>query len=117
MRRWLADGKGRAASHRLRLLAGLTVGLQLLGAVDAVAQGEIPALTEMDGETAAANPQLVQEGDALTEDRKALRDRANEHNAACSAVEEGSAADASCSTAYAGLAAAIDYVLKLCSKP
>jgi hypothetical protein len=78
----------------------------LLPAGEAAAE-PIPALPEIDAALAAANPELVQRRGALSQERGALRSRTQQHNAACSSVEEGSAAAATCSGSLAALQADI----------
>ena len=84
----------------------LTACLSLLGlSAQAV---DIPGLPVMQPEIAAAHPELVTQREALLKERKALLDRTNRHNTSCETVEVGSAADASCTKAYATLETAIN---------
>lgn len=80
--------------------------LSLLGMETAQAM-DIPSLSVMQPEIAATHPELVTQREALLKERKALLDRTNRHNASCDTVEVGSAADASCTKAYASLETAI----------
>lgn len=81
--------------------------LSLLGMESAQAV-DIPSLSVMQPEIAATHPELVTQRAALTKERKALLDRTNSHNRSCDTVEVGSAADASCTKAYATLETAIN---------
>lgn len=99
-----------AAPAAGRPWAGLIVamawlGLLVMGSAQAI---DIPALPVVQPNIAAVNPTLVQQREKLLMERKALLDRANSHNQVCSAVEAGSAADASCTKAYPSLEAAIN---------
>lgn len=107
MNRQLSYLQNMAAGIRPHLRLALASALSLFAAVGAVAE-PIPALPEILDEMAAAHPQLVQQRATLIKERKVLLERTNKHNEACSAVEEGSAADASCTKAYAELSAAIN---------
>lgn len=102
----ISGNQSMVASIRSSLRAALAGSLLFLIAGSAVAQ-EIPALSVIQPEIAAANPQLVNQREALLKERKTLLDRTNRHNETCSAVEAGSAADASCTKAYGALSAAI----------
>ncbi len=81
--------------------------LSLLGLESAQA-GDIPGLSVMQPEIAATHQELVTQREALLKERKALLDRTNRHNTLCETVEVGSAADASCTKAYATLEMAIN---------
>lgn len=85
----------------------LMVCLSLLGLESAQAV-DIPLLSVMQLAIAAIHPELVTQRAALTKERKALLDRTNAHNSLCDTVEVGSAADASCTKAYALLELAIN---------
>ena len=85
----------------------LVVCLSLLGMESAQAV-DIPSLSVMQPEIAATHLELVTQRAALTKERKVLLDRTHRHNASCDTVEVGSAADASCTKAYATLETAIN---------
>lgn len=85
-------------------VAVVVIGLLAMGSAQAI---DIPALPMVQPNIAAANPALVQQRETLIKERKALLDRTNSHNSRCSAVEAGSAADASCTKAYPALEAEI----------
>ena len=97
----------RVASTRNSLHAVLA-GWLLFSVTGGAIAKEIPALPEIQDTMAATNPSLVQQRHSLIAERKGLIDRFNKHNAVCSAVEEGSAADVSCLKNYAELDAALD---------
>ena len=80
------------------------LGLLVMASAQAI---DIPALPVVQPSIAATHPALVQQRAKLLNERKALLDRTNSHNTMCSAVEAGSAADASCTKAYPSLEAAI----------
>lgn len=80
--------------------------LSLLG-MESVQAVDIPSLSVMQPEIAATHPELVTQREALLKERKTLLDRTNRHNSSCDTVEVGSAADASCTKAYASLETAI----------
>lgn len=82
------------------MFAAVLFGLLPLGKV--MAQS-IPALPEIVPAVAAANPELAQRRVALSQERDALRSRTHQHNAACRSVEEGSAADAQCTSLLTAL--------------
>lgn len=82
------------------MIAVALFGLLSLG--NAMAQS-IPALPEIEAAVAAANPELARRRVALSQERDALRSRTQQHNAACRSVEEGSAADATCTRSLAAL--------------
>lgn len=84
-----------ATKHRSLTLSIVAVLLVLVGIEVPVAR-EIPALPEIPTVVAEAHPGFVKRRAALVEERAALRDRTQQHNAACSRVEEGSAAEAQC---------------------
>lgn len=96
-----------AAGH---LRAGTFVVMAALGlvAMDSAHAVDIPALPEVQPAVAATHPVLVQRRETLLHERKALLDRTNSHNQSCSAVEDGSAAEASCTKAYPVLEKAIN---------
>jgi len=88
-----------------RILAVAWMGLLVTPGAGAL---DIPALAEVQPRIAAAHPELAKQRDALLKERKALLDRTNRHNQSCREVEEGSAAEASCSKALTELNAAIN---------
>lgn len=94
---------------RLRLKLSLAaVCLPLLGTPNAArAQENIPAIQELPARVAAGRPDLVARRAALLSERQALHAKKDSYNAACSAVEEGSAREASCRGAGAALRAEI----------
>ncbi|WP_296670275.1 hypothetical protein [Sulfuricaulis sp.] len=63
----------------------------------------IPALPVIPSSIAVAHPALVTKREALLTERKALYKQTADHNKLCSAVEAGSSAEASCTSAYAPL--------------
>jgi len=69
---------------------------------------DIPPLSVIQVEIAAAHPELVKQRGALLKERKALFDKTNSHNKSCAEVEAGSAAEASCSKALATLTTVIN---------
>lgn len=77
------------------------LGLLVTGRAEAV---DIPALIEIPSAIAAANPELVQQREALVKDRELLGTRARSHTSTCRAVEEGSAAEANCIQSLKALA-------------
>lgn len=85
--------------------SGVFVGIAMLGLF--VAQNvqaiTIPALPVVPSSIAVAHPALVTKREALLAERTALYRQTADHNKLCSAVEVGSAAEASCTTAYAPL--------------
>lgn len=96
-----------AASTRAGLRAVLTAWL-IFAVIGSASAEQIPALSEIESEIAAAHPELVKQREALINERKALLERTNSHNIPCSAVEAGSAAEASCNKSYVELSAAIN---------
>lgn len=85
----------------------LAICLSLLG-IESAEAVDIPSLSVLQPEIAAIHPELVTQREHLTKERKALLDRTHRHNASCETVEVGSAADASCTKAYATLETAIN---------
>jgi hypothetical protein len=85
--------------------SGVFVGIAMLGlfVAENVQATKIPALPEVPSSIAASRPALVTKRDALLAERKALYERTADHNKLCSAVEVGSAAEASCTSAYVPL--------------
>ena len=98
---------GSAVGHPWTGSFVLAACLSLLGMESAQAV-DIPALPVMQPEIAATHPELVTQRAALLKERKALLERTNRHNTSCDTVEVGSAADASCTKAYATLETAIN---------
>lgn len=96
-----------AAGH---LRVGTFVVITVLGlfAMESAQAIDIPALPAVQPNVAATHPALVKQREALLKERKALLDRTNSHNQLCSAVEVGSAAEASCNKAYPALEKAIN---------
>lgn len=87
------------------LVTVVVLGLLAMGSAQAI---DIPALPVVPPNIAATNPALVKQREVLLKERKALLDRTNSHNQLCSAVEVGSAAEASCTKAYPALEQAIN---------
>lgn len=96
-----------AAGH---LRVGTFVVMTVLGlfAMESAQAIDIPALPVVQPNIAATRPALVKQREALLKERKDLLDRTNSHNQLCSAVEVGSAAEASCTEAYPALEKAIN---------
>lgn len=91
------------------IMAALLMLGPFLGVAAAAA---IPAIREIPAAVAAVHPELVSRRATLLQERSVLRQRDNEHNKQCSAVEQGSAADRLCLAARAALAADIDRHIK-----
>jgi len=91
-----------AGAARLAYAAAVIILLSL--AKPAAAQ-QIPALAILSDKVAATHPELVKWRAALVEERSHLRERVQLHNQQCSAVEEGTAQEASCQKALADLRA------------
>jgi hypothetical protein len=66
---------------------------------------QIPALATLSDKVAAAHPELVRWRATLVGERSQLRERVQMHNQQCSAVEEGTAQEASCQKALTALRA------------
>lgn len=82
--------------------------IMLLGvAAPAMAQ-QIPGLVDLPASTAASNPDLAARRAALMQQRAALHDKIDGMNARCGAVEEGSAAEASCKSDQVALGTALN---------
>lgn len=92
------------------LWAGTFIVIAVLGlfVMEGAQAIDIPALPAVQPNIAATHPALVKQREALLKERKALLDRTNSHNQLCSAVEVGSAAEASCTKAYPALEKAIN---------
>lgn len=103
--RCFLDASLSTASRAVRKLA--VVAIVAVAATAAMAE-PIPSIDEIPSDIASAYPQLVEERSQLVGERQRLHAKNDRHNAACSAVEEGSAADAACISALAGLEAEID---------
>jgi hypothetical protein len=67
-----------------------------LALAPALAAQQIPALLSLSEPAAAAHPELVKQRAALLETRSRLREKNKQQKQECSAVEEGTAAEASC---------------------
>lgn len=98
--------RGVCGACRRRYLS-LGLGVFLFAVIAQTRAEPIPALSDVSPQVAAARPDLARQRDDLTLERKILLARTNQHNTRCRAVEEGSAAEASCSRALADLQAAI----------
>lgn len=87
------------------LRAGVFVGIAVLGlfVAESALAVKIPVLPVIPLSIAAAHPALVAKRETLLSARKALYEQTADHNKLCSAVEVGSAAEASCTRAYAPL--------------
>lgn len=96
-----------AAGH-LRMGAFVVITVLGLFAMESAQAIDIPALSVVQPNIAATHPALVKQREALLKERKALLDRTNSHNQLCSAVEAGSAAEASCTKAYPAMEKAIN---------
>ncbi|MCR4346167.1 MAG: hypothetical protein NUV55_03020 [Sulfuricaulis sp.] len=85
--------------------SGVFVGIAMLGlfVAENVQAITIPALPVIPSSIAVAHPALVTKREALLTERKALYKQTADHNKLCSAVEAGSSAEASCTSAYAPL--------------
>ena len=96
-----------AAGH---FRVGAFVVITVLGmfAMESAQAIDIPALPVVQPNIAATHPAFVKQRETLLKERKALLDRTNSHNQLCSAVEVGSAAEASCTKAYPALEKAIN---------
>jgi hypothetical protein len=89
-----------AGAARLALAAAWIV---LLSLNKPAAAQEIPALATLSDTVADAHPELAQWRARLVVDRNELRTKTQAHNSQCSAVEEGSALEASCRQELASL--------------
>jgi hypothetical protein len=91
------------AMQTARRLVCAAVLMAALGAAASTQAQVIPALLPLPDAVASAHPDLARQRAALVEERNKLRARSQQHNAQCSAVEEGSAAEASCRAELAAL--------------
>src|SRR5438067_1941378 len=89
---------------RLRLMAVMAA--VLLGLATSVSAQQIPALTDLPATVAASHPDLVGRRAGLVQQRATLHGKIDSLNAKCGAVEEGSAAEASCKSDQATLLSA-----------
>ncbi len=85
----------------------VTAGLFVLLFTGVASAAEIPALPNVSAAVAAAHPDLAAWRTSLVNERSVLRSQTKSHNSVCDAVEEGSAADASCTHALTVLSAKI----------
>ena len=80
----------------------------LQGLAGSASAQQIPALVALPATVAAANPDLVGRRAALKQERARLHGKIESLNARCDAVEEGSAAEASCKSDQAVLLSALN---------
>ncbi|HME59567.1 MAG TPA: hypothetical protein VKF63_14575 [Terracidiphilus sp.] len=82
-----------------------TAAIILLSQAKPAAAQQIPALATLSDKVVATHPELVKWRAMLVGERAQLRERVQMHNQQCSAVEEGTAQEASCQKALADLRA------------
>lgn len=77
-------------------LLAVSLGLFVMGSVEAAQAVDIPALPVIHPAIAAANPVLAKKRKILVAERDALRTKSKQQYDSCSAVEEGTAAEKAC---------------------